>query len=90
MPEKIGSLVTNLKNKYRNYKNGDPWLITGRYDVQLHLHRRSTPEQRANLASDSNITFDLLDLSLVLGAAALIGAIAVVIRGIYDLLRDLF
>jgi len=84
------SVLHKTKNAYLAARENDPVMLSGDYDVKLHLHRRSTPDEGHNAAASGKISIAMIDICMVGTVFALLSAIAAAFSLAGYIVRKLF
>lgn len=53
------------KTSYLALRKDNPVMLTGDFNLKLHLHRKNTPEQATNACADGKISVALIDICAI-------------------------
>ncbi len=90
MLQKLLMALDKAKATFLAAREDNPAILTGDYDVKLSLRRKEDASPMANAAFDGKVSAKVIDLAVIFGIFALIGALGALFSFAGYLLRKIF
>lgn len=79
------SILDKTKSAYLRVRQNNPVMLSGDFNLKLHLHRKDTPGQSTNASADGKFSVALIDIATI----GMIVSLVSVLAGIFALIGRL-